>query len=303
MPITLDYINSSAKNPEKFIRECTEEYHKEIRSVAERIAGDDDIKIVALAGPSASGKTTSAHILMNELESLGESIEVVSLDDFYKQREDLPVLPDGSYDIESVNSLDTKLIKKVFDDILKNGKTFLPRFDFLTKKRTDNDREIKVGEKGIVIVEGLHALNPKISGLVPKKNIFKIFVCLDKAVEDNNGEQLLSARQLRLVRRVIRDDKFRGADIKETLALWNNVLDGEIKYLFPYKDTADSKIRTMQPFEICVYKNAFCSLRSGVNRNTPWYEYFIDVVNRLEQFSSIDASLIPENSLIKEFIG
>lgn len=303
MKRTLEAINEAAKDPVRFIKECTEEYREEIVSVADKISENSDIKIIAMAGPSAAGKTTTAHILMRELEKRGHSIIVVSLDDFYKKREELPVLPDGSFDIESVDSIDTELVKKHFGEIVRCGKTSLPRYDFKTKGRIENDRTVELGENGIVIFEGLHALNPRICGTVPENNLYKIFICLDKSVEDSDGKQVLTGRQIRLVRRVIRDDRHRGADIKETLTLWNNVLEGEVKYLFPYKDTADSKIRTMQPFEICVYKDAFCRLRSGVTRNTPWYEYFIDTVNTVEQFSSIDASLIPDDSLIKEFIG
>lgn len=303
MKRTVEMINEASKTPEVFIKQCTDEYLNEIKSAAKRIAEDEKIKIVAIAGPSASGKTTTAHILMKELHSLGQSISVISLDDFYKLRKDLPVLPDGSLDIESVNSLDKSLIEKCFGEYLKTGKTYIPKYDFKTKKREKKGYLLERKENSVIIVEGLHALNPELSKLVPEENIFKIYISLNKSVEDNDGMPILTARQIRLIRRVIRDDKFRAADIKHTLTLWNNVLEGEVKYLFPFIETADVTISTMQPFEICVYKEQFCRLRKGVDRNTPWYEYFIDTVNTLELFNSIDSSLVPEDSLIREFIG
>lgn len=300
---TLEYIINAAKDPEKFIAECTAEYLNRIKLVAKNIADNDSIKIVAIAGPSASGKTTTAHILMNELEALGEKTAVLSLDDFYKEAGSLPRLSDGSRDLESVNSLDTVLLKKHFGEIIKTGKTLLPQYDFKTNTRTSIKKAIDVGNRGIVIAEGLHALNPIISDLVPRENIYKIYISVNCSVEDENGIQILTSRQIRLIRRILRDERFRGSDVRETLALWNNVLVGENKYLFPYKDTSDFKITTMQPFEICVYKEPFCSLRSAVDRNTPWYEFFLNTINALEEFPSIDVKFVPENSLIKEFIN
>ena len=289
--------------PEKFIMQCNLEYVNNIESVAKKIADDNDIKIVAIAGPSGSGKTTTAHILENKLEKLDENVEVVSLDDFYLTADKLPVLPDGSTDIESVNSLDIELIKKCFEQIIKSGKASLPRYDFKTKTRIYDAKTIDIGDRGIVIVEGLHALNPLISDLVPRKNIFKIYISVNRSVDDENGVQLLSSRQIRLIRRILRDDRFRGSTATETLHLWNNVIDGESKYLYGFKNTADVKLYTFHPYELGVYRERFGKMRNGVNKNAPCYDYFIRTANALERFEVIDSNLVPENSLIREFIG
>ncbi len=301
---TLNEINKMAEtNPSEFIKACNKEYLDNIISIAKHIEADDDIKIVAIAGPSGSGKTTTAHILQDKLEELNEKTAVVSLDDFYLPSDKLPTLPDGSADIESVNALDIELIKKCFDEIIKYGKTSLPKYDFKSSTHTLNARQLDIGNRGIVIVEGLHAMNPLISDLVERKNIFKIYISVNCSVEDEHGVQMLSSRQIRLVRRILRDDRYRGATATETLHLWNNVIDGERKYLYCFKDTADVRLVTFHPYELGVYRERFGKMRNSVNKNAPCYDYFIKTSNALERFTSINNSIVPDNSLIREFIG
>ena len=264
---TLTEINKLAKNnPKEFIRVCDDEYVKNIIDIAKKIADNDDIKIVAIAGPSGSGKTTTAHILREKLENLDEKTSVVSLDDFYLPTDKLPLLPDGSLDIESVNSLDISLIKDCFTQIIKNGKASLPRYDFKTKEQILNANDIDIGNRGIIIVEGLHALNPLIADLVPRKNILKIYISVNRSVDDNDGVQMLSSRQIRLIRRVLRDDQFRGATATKTLLLWNNVIEGERKYLYCFKDTADVQLVTFHPYELGVYRERFGKMRNTVEK-------------------------------------
>lgn len=301
---TLNEINKmAAECPQDFIKECNAEYVNTITEIAKRIEKDDDLIIIAIAGPSGSGKTTTAHILRDRLELLGEKTAVVSLDDFYLPAEQLPILPDGNRDIESVNSLDIPLIKECFEQIIKSGKVSLPRYDFKTKSRIPDATPLDIGNHGIVIVEGLHAMNPLITDVVPRKNILKIYISVNRSVDDENGVQLLSSRQIRLVRRVLRDDRFRGATATETLHLWNNVIDGERKYLYCFKNTADIHLVTFHPYELGVYRERFCKMRNTVSKNTPCYEYFIDTANAMEQFATIDSALVPPDSLIREFIG
>ena len=182
-------INKSALNPLNLIKYAEENYIKEVYNTAQKIADNDAIKIVSLAGPSGSGKTTTAHILCKRLEELGEKTAVVSLDDFYLPYEDLPLLEDGRKDTESVASLNTALIKKCFGEIISEGKTMLPRYDFANKKSILNDRIVDVGNRGIIIAEGLHALNPIITDLAPRENIFKMYISVNCSIEDNFGEQ------------------------------------------------------------------------------------------------------------------
>ena len=297
-------INKIAKtDPNKLITNAESKYLTEIYTIAKQIAENNDIKIVAIAGPSGSGKTTSAHILCERLYELGEKTEVVSLDDFYLSSEELPILPDGTTDIESVNSLNLNLINKCFAEIIENGKTVLPHYDFENKKCIENYKAIDVSNRGIIIVEGLHALNPIISDLVPRNNIFKIYISANCSIEDDFGEQMLSSRQIRLVRRMLRDRVFRGADANRTLELWNGVVSGERKYLYCYKNTADAFLKTLHVYEPCVYKDDFLALKKEVLCSSVGYDYFIRTANAIEKFETIKKDLVPKNSLIREFIG
>lgn len=300
----LNKINEAVKSdPEAFISECDGAYASNIQGVAERIAADDNIKIVAIAGPSSAGKTTTAHLLCESLEAMGEKTDVVSLDDFYLPPGEHPLLPDGSPDLESVHALDIPLIKKCFEDIIATGKTVLPSYDFKSDARIAAARMLDIGDRGIVIAEGLHALNPLITGLVPKENIFKIYISVNCDILDNSGNKLLSSRQIRLIRRTLRDSAFRGADVNETLGMWSNVVEGESKYLYCFKDSADVKLVTLHPYEPCLYKDAFCALEQSVAPSAPCREYFQKTVDALGGFVTLDRALIPKNSLIREFIG
>ena len=304
MKNTLQVINDFALNsPSELIARAERHYDRELSDIAKRISEDDDIKIVALAGPSASGKTTTAHILREKLRELDEETEIISLDDFYLPIDSLPLLEDGTRDIESVNALDIPLINKCFNEIISTGKTVLPKFKFSTKERIINSREIDLSGRGIAIVEGLHALNPLITDLVPSKNIFKAYISVNRGIVNEDGSRLLSSRQIRLARRVLRDRTFRGTPVNETLSLWQGVVEGEEKYLYCFKETADVQIKTLHIYEPCLYRNEILSLKDEISEDAPLKDYFLKTAAALERFVPIDSALVPENSLITEFIG
>lgn len=300
----LQQINLEAvESPDKLIDSAEKYYINEIASIADTISADDNIKFVSIAGPSGSGKTTTAHILCDRLNERGENTIVVSLDDFYLPTDLLPILDDGKHDIESVNALDIELIKKCFTEIITNGKTMLPKYDFAGKKRILEARKADISNHGIIIVEGLHALNPVITGLVPERNIFKTYISVNCPIIDSSGRQILSSRQIRLIRRTLRDRIFRGASINDTLALWNGVVEGEKKYLYCFKNTADVLIKTLHLYEPCLYKNDFIALKNEIDKDNVYYDYFMKTAEALEAFESIDPSLVPHGSLVREFIG
>ena len=304
MKNTLQVINDFALNsPRELIARAERHYDRELSDIAKRISEDDDIKIVALAGPSASGKTTTAHILREKLRELDEETEIISLDDFYLPIDSLPLLEDGTRDIESVNALDIPLINKCFNEIIRTGKTVLPKFKFSTKERIINAREIDLSGRGIAIVEGLHALNPLITDLVPSKNIFKAYISVNRGIVNEDGSRLLSSRQIRLARRVLRDRTFRGTPVNETLSLWQGVVEGEEKYLYCFKETADVQIKTLHIYEPCLYRNEILSLKDEISEDTPLKDYFLKTAAALEHFVPIDISLVPPDSLITEFVG
>ncbi len=300
---TLQYIKQAALSPQAFIAEAEQAYYNEIHTVAEIIARNDDIKIVSIAGPSASGKTTTAHILCEILQQMQEKTEVVSLDDFYLPQDHLPLLPDGRRDIESVNALDKALIKRCLSEIIMTGKTDLPRFHFAERRHEPGARTIDISQKGIVIVEGLHAINPVITEMVPKKNIYKLYISVNRPIRSEYESTVLSSRQIRLVRRILRDRVFRGTDVAETLHLWNGVVEGEIKHLYCFKPEADRHVKTLHLYEPCVYRDRFLPLVSGVTPDTPYYDYFMKTAEALEKFPSLSEKDVPAHSLIREFIG
>ena len=300
----MELINEQVRNdPKNAVLESEKDYKKEIYSVAKHIADDDNIKIVSIAGPSSSGKTTTAHILKKMLVELGEEVTVISLDDFYFPPELLPFLSNGKQDIESVNALDVKLINKCFYELIKYGKTVMPRFDFERRQRIDNANSITLGKKGIVIVEGLHALNPVITEKIPKKNIYKIYISVNRPILDISGNQIISSRKVRLIRRILRDETFRNSNVNHTLSLWNDVVLAESKYLYCFKSEADIRLSTLHPYELCVYKERFSKLKELVKEDAPCFKYFNDAQNAIEKFVSLDASYVPDSSLLKEFIG
>lgn len=300
---TVSEINKASKEPERFIDECERRYRKEIEKTAEIIAADDRIKIVALAGPSGAGKTTTAHILCDELLKRGETPFVVSLDDFYLSEKDLPRLPDGRADVESVHALNIGLMKKCFGEIIATGKTLLPRYDFAGKTSIRNGRQMDISNKGIAIVEGLHALNPIITDLVPSENIFKIYISVNSSIYDDFGNQLLSSRQIRLVRRIIRDIEFRGTSVEQTLEFWKGVVEGERKYLYCFKNRAHIQLKTLHHYEPCIYCNEIKELFKQVSADAPCYDYLKKTVCAMKNFKAMETDNIPNDSLIREFIG
>lgn len=300
----LQEINNSAVNSaEELIKFSEENYKKEVFAAAKTVADNDDIKIVSLAGPSASGKTTTAHILKEMLEDMGENTAVVSLDDFYLSGDKQPVLPNGTRDTESVNSLDLKLIGNCLNEVIATGRTQLPIFNFVKGRREDFTRSIDVSDRGIIILEGLHALNPAIIESVDRKNIYKIYISVNDAVFAENGKKLLSSQQIRLVRRILRDIVFRNSDVNRTLEIWRNVVDGEKKYLYCFKETADLLLKTLHPYEVCVYRDDILSVVKDAGQDNFYYDYFLKTALAFEKISSIDKSLVPQTSLIREFIG
>ena len=301
---TLFEINENVNgNLQDFILREEQKYHSEIKETAEKIAQNPQIKIVLLAGPSGSGKTTTAHLLCDYLKGFGRLSQVVSLDDFYLSAKDAPLLPDGRKDTESVNALDVPLLKKCMKELISNGKTVMPIFDFTKSARSRQSREVDITDGSIVVVEGLHALNPQISENVNSDNILKIYISVSEGIYDEKGEKILSSRQIRLMRRALRDEVFRNSDIKRTLCFWTGVVEAEEKYLYAYKPLADVTLATLHAYEVGVYRNRFLEMAEQVDKTCENYDYFMKTVKGAEGFVPVSKSAVPDNSLINEFIG
>lgn len=284
------------------IRKAEEDYRKIIDEICEEVERDSNKKIIMLAGPSGSGKTTTAGKIKEKLESMGHEAYTVSLDDFYKNKGEGPMNPDGTYDFESVEALDVEMIHKCFRELIENSESELPVFDFMTGRRSECTNKIYLDDDDVIIVEGLHALNPKISGALPRENLFEIYISVASRFYDEK-EILLNKRNLRFIRRMVRDFQFRNSSVENTYSLWPQVMEGEDKYLFPYKDNADMIFNTTHAYEPCVFRNIATALLLEVEKDSKNYDDAQTLISALSKFPAIDKSLVPENSLLREFLG
>lgn len=299
--IEISRINELAKtDPMMLVRNSEERYKNFTDEVATRVAENENIRIILLAGPSGSGKTTTANLLADRLRLKGLFSLVISLDDFYRDKTDpeYPRLASGERDFEAVEALNLPDLEATLLSISRGEEFLIPKYDFKVGGRTLTKKHPKISH-GCVIIEGLHALNPKISEHLPKGSILKIFISVSTNINDG-GERILSGRKLRFARRMVRDSLYRGADAARTLELWENVISGENKYLYPYRNLADVEFDTFHAFEPCVMRKYAEELISEELAEAS--EYANTVLSALRLAVPIDEALIPADSLIREFI-
>lgn len=299
--IEISKINGIAKtDPMALIGNAEERYKNFTDEIATRVAENENIRIILLAGPSGSGKTTTANLLADRLRSKGLFSLVISLDDFYRDKTDpeYPRLESGERDFEAVEALNLPDLEKTLLSISHGDEFIIPKYDFKVGGRTQEKKHPKISH-GCVIIEGLHALNPKISEHLPTDSVFKIFISVSTNI-NKDGARILSGRKLRFTRRMVRDSLYRGADAARTLELWQNVISGEEKYLYPYRNLADVEFDTFHAFEPGVMRKYAEELISEELADAD--EYARTVLTALREAFPIDESLIPEDSLIREFI-
>ncbi len=300
---TFEKINRHATSPLGFAMDCSAVYRRKIFAAAQKISGDERIKIVMLAGPSSSGKTTTAKLISQELKNMGSNAYTVSLDDFYHPHSvGYPLDENGKPDYECVDALDVELIHEKFGELAEKGVAYMPEFDFTSGERINNAKKIELRENDVIIVVGLHALNPVITETLNEKNLLKIYVSVSSRVYDNNEDVVLSKRDLRFIRRMVRDFRFRSTSVEKTFEIWSSVTRGEDKYLFPFEPQADMKIDSFHPCEPCIFKQRATELLSTV-KNPEHTEKAQRLMNSLSLFKEMDASLLTDESLLREFIG
>lgn len=296
-------INNLAQNPEEFLSSCSTAYHSRVKAVAEEIFSQSDKKIILLAGPSSSGKTTTASFLSRYFNSHGAHAYTVSLDDFYHPRSvGYPVDENGKPDYECVEALDIPLLDEKLGELAESGKSSLPVFDFTSGERIDNAKQIELCDNDVIIVEGLHALNPVITDSLDEKKVFKIYVSVSTRIYGENGEVVLAKRDLRFIRRMVRDISFRSTSVEKTFEIWQSVTRGEDKYLFPFRDLADIKLDSFHACEPCVFSQRATELLMQAI-NTEYAEKASELIRKLSLFENINYNLLPEDSLLREFTG
>lgn len=271
-------------------------------SIAEEIAKHKDkIKVVLLSGPSSSGKTTTSKKLALYLKTLGLRPHPLSLDDYFLSREKTPLDENGKPDYEGIKAIDVKLFNKQMEKLLKGVEVVTPTYDFIEGKKNFN-RPLKLEENDILIIEGLHALNEAISKEIPKENKYKIYISplIYLNIDDDNR---ISLTDIRLLRRMIRDNRTRGHSPSKTLASWQDVRKGEEKYVFPYQDDADVIFNTFLVYELSALKSFVEPLLYSIPPEDPEYHTAIRLLEILKLVLPIPSKDIPKLSILREFIG
>lgn len=300
----LEYINDLAKNdPAELVRRSEERFDNILNDTVSRIANDGGREIVMLAGPSASGKTTTANKIAAKCTARGMQTYVVSLDDFYLDREKIPLDESGKPDFETVYALDLPKLTETMRLLLSGAQTELPIFDFTTGKRSEEVRTVTLGARDVVVVEGLHALNPLITDSLPQKNLLKIYISVSSRIYNERGKIILNKRNLRFLRRMTRDYLFRASTVENTYDLWENVRKGEDKYLFPYRNRADIKINSVHLSAPCVFRDTCLQMLKSADLSGKQKKDADELAAALRLFVPISASFVPKDSLLREFIG
>ncbi|MCL2841282.1 MAG: nucleoside kinase [Defluviitaleaceae bacterium] len=258
--------------------------------------------LVLISGPSSSGKTTFATRLGIQLRAAGAIPHVISLDNYYLNREDCPRDENGDYDFETIKAIDTKQINKDLMAMLAGETVEIPTFNFFTGRREYKGNIKKLTEKDVLILEGIHGLNERISSDVPRGNKFKIFISAltQINIDDHNRIPTTDAR---LIRRMVRDNLFRGASAATTISMWPSVQRGEVKYIYPCQDLADAFFNSALVYEMCVLKQYAEPLLFAIKPNAPQYTEARRLIRFLSSFLSVPSETIPQNSILREFVG
>lgn len=272
-----------------------------INKIAEQIITRKNIKFVFLSGPSSSGKTTTAQKLSDFLKLLGKKSKVISMDNFFMDEENIPVR-DGKKDYECLENIDIELFKEDINALLDKRKVVLPTYNFKEVKKEYVSKPYELSEDGILIIEGIHALNPKVYSFIPKENIFKIYVAPIVTLGLDSYSKL-STSDLRIVRRMVRDFEKRNIGCEKTLELWKDVVNSEEKNIFPYVDLADCILNTNLIYEWGVLKDKACFLLLKVKNTSNNYAEARRIYQLLQNFIGIEEKYVPITSILREFIG
>lgn len=301
MLYSVEEINKRVLNePLNTVREAEERYSLLLSETARKIISDK-AEIVLLAGPSAAGKTTTALKLCESFKSFGKRCVTVSLDDFYRLKGEYPVHESGAPDYETVEAIDLPLFEMRFKELFKTGSSLFPVFDFVAGTRSETVKKVKLSDFDIMIIEGLHALNPKITDCLSAISAVKLYINTEGAFEAD-GEEILKNSDFRFIRRLIRDYHYRNSTAENTLRLWDMVTEGEEKHLLPFKERADIKLNSLHFYEPCLFAGEAAELLSSLPESDPHFEKCKILTQHLKLFENLSESSVPKDSLLREFI-
>lgn len=269
--------------------------------IAKEIKEKETVKIILIAGPSSSGKTTTSKKLSIYLKSLGLKPQPISVDDYFKEREDSPRDKDGNFDFECVEAIDIDLFNKDLKKLLNNEEILAPTFNFIEGKK-EYKTKIKLDKNGILIIEGLHALNEVLTSSISIENKFRMYISPLSSLGIDNSNRV-STTDLRLIRRMVRDNMNRGYNASETLEKWKSVRSGEEKYVFPYQEDNDMVFNTSLLYEFGVLRPYAEPLLFSVERDDPNYNEAMRLLNLITMVLPVSGVDIPNDSILREFIG
>lgn len=278
-------------------------HERQFARIADAINSDDDIRIILIAGPSSSGKTSFSKRLTSHLNVLGKRPIAISADDYFVDRDKTPVNEEGELDFEALEAIDLDLFNRDLIALLQGEEVELPKFNFKLGRSEKSGRVIRVDKDHPIIVEGIHGLNPRLASYIPEKNKYKIYI---SALTQLNldAHNRISTRDTRFLRRMVRDVQFRGNDVFRTFDLWENVTKGEDRNIFPYQEEADIMFDTALVYELNIMRKYALPLLEKVDNRSEHYAEAKRLANFLKYFKPMDQTdTIPPNSLLREFIG
>lgn len=295
-----DVISSGGIQDLILVQEAFQE--KKIAEIAQQIADSKDKKFVMIAGPSSSGKTTFSHRLSVQLRTHGLKPHPIALDDYFVNREDTPRDEDGKYDFECLEAIDIEQFNKDMTDLLQGKKVELPTFNFKIGQREYRGNYKTLGKDDILVIEGIHGLNDKLSHTLPRESKFKIYIsALTQLNIDEHNR--IPTTDGRLIRRMVRDARTRGTSAKDTIAMWSSVRRGEESYIFPFQEEADVMYNSASIYELAVLKQFAEPILFGIPKDCPEYIEAKRILKFLDYFIGVGTEDIPKNSIVREFVG
>ncbi len=301
---TLYKLNKKVQNGEaKHIVLLDEALHeKKISQIADKIAKNKKAKVILIAGPSSSGKTTFAQRLGLQLELNGLRPVTISVDNYFVEREDTPRDANGEFDFEDINAIDRKLFNEQILKLINGEEVETPTFNFHTGHKEYRGDKLKLNKNDVLVIEGIHCLNDKLTSNIPKENKFKIYISALTVLNIDYFNRI-STTDSRLIRRIVRDYQFRGYSALHTLKMWPSVNRGEEKNIFPFQEEADIMFNTSLVYEISALKPMALPLLQEIDSSEPEYAEAKRLCEILQYFEEIPKELIPTNSLLREFLG
>lgn len=295
-----EMVSQGKTNDIMLVQEALQE--QKIAEIAKMVVERKNVKFILIAGPSSSGKTTFSHRLCIQLRACGLHPHALEVDNYFVNREDNPLDEDGNYDFEALEAIDLKQFNGDMEKLLQGEEIQVPTFNFKLGKREYKGKTLQLGEEDILVIEGIHCLNDKLSEKLPKESKFKIYIsALTQLNVDEHNR--IATTDCRLIRRLVRDARTRGSDAESTLARWQSVRRGEERNIFPYQEEADVMFNSALIYELSVLKQYVEPLLFGIPIDSPYYTEAKRMLKFMDYFLGVSSDFVPANSLLREFIG